>query len=486
MAGQSFSPVTLREQVSRLPDRPGVYLFTDAAGCLLYVGKALSLRKRVGSYFRPDRLSQRIATMMRRVAGLEIRETASEAEALLLEAELIKERRPHYNVAFRDDKRYPLLKVTREPFPRLVVARRRVSDGAAYFGPYTDAGLMHEAVRFLRRVFPMRTCKTFPKTPCLEYHLGQCLAPCVGYISEPRYRRIVDDLVACLSGARDRLLRDLARRMAQAARDRRFEEAARLRDQIRSLTSVITAKEKSLAAGPLEQLQAALKLPRLPRRIEAFDISNIQGEYAVGSMVVFTDGKPHKAHYRRFRIGTVGISAEGGSARGGDDYAMMREVIRRRYSGSLTATLPRPDLVLVDGGKGQLAAAVEELGALSLTLPAIGLAKRFEHIFLPGSPEPVVLLPTSPVLHLVQHLRDEAHRVAIAYHRGLRGGSATASALDRIAGVGPARKRSLLRRFGSVAAIARASVEDVAGAAQLPRPLAEAVLRQLSQHRGGT
>ncbi|OGX29286.1 MAG: hypothetical protein A3B78_01190 [Omnitrophica WOR_2 bacterium RIFCSPHIGHO2_02_FULL_67_20] len=482
MARQSSTASALRGRVSRLPDRPGVYLFTDAEGALLYVGKALSLRKRVGSYFRPDGLSPRIATMMRRVADLEARETASEAAALLLEAELIKARKPYYNVAFRDDKRYPLLKVTREPFPRLVVARRRLNDGATYFGPYTDAGLMHEAVRFLRRVFPMRTCRTFPATPCLEYHLGQCLAPCAGYISERRYRRIVDDLVACLSGARDRLLRDLARRMAQAARDRRFEEAARLRDQIRSLTSVITAKEKSLAAGPLEQLQAALKLPRLPRRVEAFDISNIQGDYAVGSMVVFADGKPHKAHYRKFRIKTVGgISAEGGSAHGGDDYAMMREVVRRRYGGSLAARLPLPDLVLVDGGKGQLAAAVEELGALSLTIPAIGLAKRFEHIFLPGSSEPVVLLPTSPVLHLVQHLRDEAHRFAITYHRGLRGGSATASALDRIAGIGPARKRSLLRRFGSVAAIARAPVEDVAGAAKLPRPLAEAILRQLNQ-----
>jgi excinuclease ABC subunit C len=472
--------------VSRLPDRPGVYLFTDAEGTLLYVGKALSLRKRVASYFRSESLSPRIAMMMKRVTGLDVRATASEAEALLLEAELIKARKPHYNVAFRDDKRYPVLKVTNEPFPRLMVARRRLGDGAAYFGPYTEAGLMHEAVRFLRRVFPLRTCRTFPKTPCLEYHLGQCLAPCAGYISEPRYRRIVEDLTAFLSGARDRLLRDLARRMGQAARDRRFEEAARLRDQIQALTSVITAKAKSLAAGPLEQLQAALKLRALPRRIEAFDISNIQGEHAVGSMVVFVEGRPHTAHYRRFRIQTVGISAEGGPASGGDDYAMMREVIRRRYSGSLAAALPLPDLVLVDGGKGQLAAAVEELGALSLTLPAMGLAKRFEHIFLPGSGEPVVLLPTSPVLHLVQHIRDEAHRFAITYHRGLRGRSISASLLDRVAGVGLARKRALLRRFGSVGAIARASAEELARAAKLPRPLAESLLRELATQPSAT
>jgi excinuclease ABC subunit C len=462
----------LREQVSRLPDRPGVYLFSDADGALLYVGKALSLRKRVGSYLRKLGLSPRIATMMQRVASLDVRETASPAEALLLEAELIKERRPYYNVTFRDDKRYPLLKLTREAFPRLVIVRRRANDGAVYFGPYTDAGLMREAVRYLRRVFPLRTCKAFPKTPCLEYHLGQCLAPCAGFISEAKYQRIVDDLAAFLGGARDRLLRDLSRRMQRAARDRRFEEAARLRDQMRSLTSVITAKEKSLAAGPLEQLQAALKLAAPPRRIEAFDISNIQGELAVGSMVVFTDGKPHKAHYRRFRIDTVA---------GIDDYAMMREVIRRRYSGSLAAALPLPDLILVDGGKGQLSAALKELGALSLRLPAIGLAKRFEHIMLPQTDQPVVLLPTSPVLHLVQHIRDEAHRFAITYHRRLRERGATASALDQVEGIGPARKRALLQKFGTVSAIARASPEELAQAAQLPRAVAETVRQHLNR-----
>ena len=410
--GQHAAPASaLRERVARLPDAPGVYLFKDAGGAILYVGKALSLRKRVASYFRPTGLAPRIGQMMKRVADLETRLTASEADALLLEAQLIKDRKPRYNVAFRDDKTYPMLKVTHEPFPRLLVTRRRLSDGAAYFGPYTEPGLMHEAVRFLRRVFPMRTCRTFPKSPCLEYHLGQCLAPCAAYITAQGYQRIVRDLLAFLNGERSQLLRDLTRRMAQAAQDERFEEAARLRDQLQALTSVIAAREKSAAAGALEQLQAALKLPRLPRRIEAFDISNLFGEFAVGSLVVFSDGKPRKAHYRRFRIRTVG---------GIDDYGMMREVIRRRYSGSLAGQLPLPDLILVDGGKGQLAAACEELAALSLTLPVMGLAKRFEHIFLPDSSEPVVLLPTSPVLHLIQHVRDEAHRFAITYHHLIR------------------------------------------------------------------
>ena len=468
-----------RERLAELPDQPGVYLFRDAHGRLLYVGKAASLRKRVSSYFRRTaRLAPRIAKMAGAVQDIEARPTASEAEALLLESRLIKERRPRYNVLFRDDKTYPQLKVTREPFPRLLVTRRKLDDGAVYFGPYTDATRMHEAVRFLRRVFPLRTCKTFPDAPCLEYHLGQCLAPCAKHVTAEAYQRIADDLVAFLQGKRDRLLQELSRRMSRAARDQRYEEAARLRDQMEALTSVIVAKEKSLAAGPLEQLQAALRLPRLPQRIEAFDISHIFGQAAVGSMVVFAEGKPHKAHYRYFNIETV---------RDGDDYRMMREVIRRRYSGTLAAAasatsrgMPLPDLVLVDGGKGQLATACEELRALSLTIPVMGLAKRLERIFLPDAAEPVVLLPTSPVLHLVQHIRDEAHRFAITSHRRIRRRAVTASALDGIPGIGPVRKRRLLRRFGSLAALAEAPPEDIARAGQLPPALAQILVQRLT------
>lgn len=466
------APSALRQRIARLPDRPGVYLFKDAQGRLLYVGKATSLRKRVAAYFhRASALAPRVAQMIRRVAEFDIQPTASEAEALLLEARLIKAQQPRYNVAFRDDKAYPMLKITNEPFPRLVVVRRRHADGATYYGPYPDAGLMHEAVRFLRRVFPLRTCRTFPKTPCLEYHLGQCLAPCAKYITAKPYQRIVEDLIAFLNGQRDRLLQDLSGRMRQASSHQRFEEAARLRDQIQALTSVIIAKEKSALAGPLEQLQAALQLAHAPRRIEAFDCSNLFGTFAVGSMVVFSDGKPLKAHYRRFRIGTV---------HGIDDVQMMREVIRRRYSGTLTMQLPRPDLILIDGGRGQLSAAVEELAALSLTIPALGLAKRFEHIFLPDSEEPIVLLPTSPVLHLVQHVRDEAHRFAVGFHRRIRRGTVSASALDAIPGVGPRRKRALLRHFGSVSALTQASVEEIARGGRLPASLAVTILTQLT------
>ena len=468
-------PAALLERLGQLPDAPGVYLFTDARGRLLYVGKALSLRKRVASYFRGNGggilMPPRLAHLMKQVAGLEVRPAANEAEALLLEAQLIKERKPRYNVSFRDDKTYPMLKLTHEAFPRLVVTRRRQADGAAYFGPFTEAALMHEAVQFLRRVFPLRTCTAMPRTPCLEYHLGQCLAPCAGYVTEAQYRRLAQDLAAFLRGERASLLKELGRRMAQAARDQRFEEAARLRNQIAALTSVVAARPPH-AAGPLEQLQQALRLPRLPRRIEAFDISNLFGQHAVGSMVVFLDARPHKTHYRRFRIRTV---------EGIDDYRMMREVIRRRYSGTLAATLPLPDLVLIDGGKGQLGAARDELLALALATPVIGLAKRFEQIFLPDAPEPVLLLPSSPVLHLIQHLRDEAHRFAVTYHRQLRGATVTATALRAIRGIGPKKAARLLAHFGSLARLGQAAPEEIARVAGVNRAVADQVLRQLGR-----
>lgn len=468
-----------------MPAQPGLYLFKDAAGTILYIGKAANLRDRVHSYFqqprsnpaaRPD-LPPRIAKLLERVADIELRPTASESEALLLESELIKVHQPRYNVMFRDDKTYPMLKLTAEPFPRLLVTRTRKPDGSRYFGPYPDAGLLHEAVRYLRRVFPLRTCRVFPKTPCLEYHLGQCLAPCVEYISPEAYGRIVSDLVAFLEGKRERLLRELAGRMRRAALDERFEEAARLRDQIEALTSVVAAKDKSAAAGPLEQLQVALKLPTLPRRIEAFDISNLFGTHAVGSMVACADARPLRRHYRTFKIATI---------QGSNDVGMMREVIRRRYGGTLAGQLPRPDLIIVDGGVGQVGAAVAALEELARPIPVIGLAKRLEHIIVPGQADPVVLLPTSPVLHLLQHLRDEAHRVAVSYHRRLRAKPVRASALDAVPGIGPKRKAALLTQFGSVERLRRARPEEIAAAGRLGMEGARRLLRTLQVPEGTT
>lgn len=469
--------MNLEEQLNDLPDGPGTYLFRDDRGELLYVGKAASLRKRVQSYFRSSaKHSPRIRQMVRRIASLEIKRTTTEGEALILEANLIQSLRPHYNVVFRDDKSYPQLKITNEPFPRLRVTRRRRKDGARYFGPFPDSGLMHEAVDFMRKVFPLRTCKTFPKTPCLEYHLGQCLAPCVGYIDEKAYDRIVDDLVRFLDGKRDRLISDLKKRMQSASKKRRYEEAARIRDQIQALTSIVAGRKKSEHTGPVDQLQTLLKLPEKPRRIEGFDMSTILGDYSVGSMVVFVDGKPRKRDYRKFKIKTV---------EGIDDYAMMKEVVKRRYSGSLADKLPDPDLILIDGGKGQLAAAVETLEAAGRRFPILGLAKRFEQIFLPGARDPIVLLPSSPVLQLLQHLRDEAHRFAITYHRTLRGKTMESSLLHEIPGIGPKRARLLFRRFGSLKDIAASDEEAVAAAAGMSLQLAEMVLNHLRRRLGG-
>jgi len=474
--------------VTQASEQPGVYFLLDGQRQMLYVGKAANLRKRLQSYVQPpERLPPRIARLMGQVADLEVRTTTSEAEALLLESQLIKQHKPKYNVAYRDDKSYPVLRLTAERFPRLVVDRSKHPGSGRVFGPYPDAGAMHAAVQFLRRVFPLRTCRTFPKSPCLEYHLGQCLAPCVGYIDEAAYQRIVEDLAAFLNGRRDGLLKELARRMEQASRHQRFEEAARLRDQIHALTSVIVAKEKSALAGPLEQLQVALKLPVLPRRIEAFDCSNIFGAFAVGSLVTFVDGQPLKAHYRHFKIRTArGISAHSSKVRGGDDYQMMRELVRRRYHGSLSTQLPCPDLILVDGGKGQLRAGLDELRALHRSIPILGLAKRFEHIFVPHRAEPVVLLPTSPVLHLMQHIRDEAHRFAVSYHRRLRNKPISASALDRIPGIGPKRKAALLAHFGSIVRLHQANPHEIAKAARMTPQQAEALLQGLTneQRRG--
>ena len=466
----------LAKQASQLATTPGVYFFKDAQGRVLYVGKAVSLRDRVSSYFRRGaQLSPRIAALIRRVVAIETRPAGSEAEALLCEAQLIKEYQPKYNVAYRDDKTYPLLKITNEPFPRLLVTRRRTGDGARYFGPYVDAGLMHQAVDLMRKLFPMRTCRRFPKSACMEFYLGQCLAPCVGNIDARQYGAMVRELTLFLEGRRDALLKELTRKMQQASRDRRYEAAARIRDQVQALSSVIVPRAAgATAAEPLEQLRVALGLARLPRRIEAFDNSNLFGQEAVASMVVFVDGRPFKAHYRKFKIVR---------AAGIDDYAMMREVVQRRYGGELARELPLPDLILVDGGRGQLSSALEALRACGVDRPAIGLAKRLEHIISPQQAEPIILLPTSPVLHLVQHVRDEAHRFAITFHRSLKRKKLTTSVLEEIPGVGRVRAKALLAHFGSLDALRSASVEEIAQISRGGKVHAERIKQGLARLR---
>jgi len=473
----------LREHVKALPETPGVYVMKDADGRTLYVGKAVNLRKRVASYFPADRAGRHPARphepktriMVRQVADIEVVPTGSEAEALLYEASLIKERQPKYNVLYRDDKSYPLIKVTiHEEFPRIFVGRGREEGRVKVIGPFANATLLRQAVAAIRRIFPFRTCRTLPKRPCLDYYMGLCAAPCAGKISRDDYRAMLERIFRVLEGQKAGVLDDLTRQMQAASAARRYEDAAKLRDQLAALSQLTIRPRRFLPSEALDDVRRLLQLPALPRRIEGFDVSNIHGQEAAGSLVTFVDGRPEKAAYQRFKIKTVA---------GIDDYAMMREVVRRRYEGRDQAH-PLPDLVLIDGGKGHVAAADQVLHALQAPLPLVGIAKEFEHLFLPGREEPLILPPTSKALHLLQRVRDEAHRFAIGYHRHLRGRRALRSALDEIPGVGPRRRRDLLIQFGSVDAIRQASLEDLTAVRGISAALAERVLICLRRSRG--
>lgn len=633
---------TLEEQIKRLPEQPGCYIFRDAQGEILYIGKAVSLKQRVRSYFQSARnLTAKVLAMVGQIASVEYITTDSEVEALILECNLIKRHRPKYNIRLRDDKNYPYLKVTlHEQWPRVVVARQMKKDGAKYYGPYTSAGAMNEALKLARRVFPLRTCKRVEAhaRPCLEYHIGRCLGPCLPEFAQSgeqreRYMQVVRDTCAFFEGKQEDLLRRLQQRMEEAAEALQFERAAELRDQIKAIEQVTerqkmvsagledqdlvayarsgdetcvmvffmregkmvgreqfvlagtedvpgaevleaflkqfysdaafipstvlvpeelpdaalieeflsarrggrvrlvrpqrgekkrlielvqrnaaqvlddrrAARERELQAteGAVEALQKALGLERPPRRIECFDISNIQGSEIVASMVVFVDGKPKKGDYRRFRIRSV----QGAP----NDFASMAEVIERRFRRGLKERealrdnpvlrdhpvspggLARardeakfaefPALVIIDGGKGQLSSARAVMHKLGLGhIPTFGLAKENEWLFREGDPDPIILPRDSHALFLVQRIRDEAHRFAITYHRKLHGQAGMKSLLDEVPGIGPVRKKALLKRFGSVRAIRQASVEELTEVEGMTRAAAEAV----KEHLGGS
>ena len=403
-------PEYLKRRLAELPGRSGVYLFKDRQGKAVYIGKALSLKKRVADHFRHygETLSKE-GMMLSLVSRIDILETPSEAEALLLEASLVKEQLPKYNVMLRDDKSYPYLKITGEEYPRLVVTRGRKADGAKYFGPYTEVRLVRQALKMLRREFPLRTCRKLPKKVCLQYHLGLCGGPCEGHQSREEYLGTVRDLTRFLEGRRDALVKNLSKRMREYAAKQQFEKAQAMRDAMSALSAMpISARLTRQPVEILQDLQEIFSLPTLPRRIECFDISNIQGNEAVGSMVVFVEGEPARRDYRRFRVKTV---------TGINDYRMMQEVVKRRYAGSLASKLPKPDVILIDGGKGHLSAVQKAMEEIGLGLPLLSIAKQHEIIFSPSRETPIVLPPTSPALQMIRHLRDEAHRFAITYHR---------------------------------------------------------------------
>lgn len=511
-------PVTdgIKQKLAELPHRPGVYLMRDRFGTVIYVGKARDLRKRVSSYFQPSRRmgwDLKLNALVEAVHDFDIHVVKSEPEALLLEGRLIKEFQPRYNISFRDDKQFLLLKVNlNDPIPRFTLTRLRTDDGARYFGPFPNSSALRNTLTLVRRQFNLRGCRPLTPGPadykhCLYGHLKFCTAPCIGNVNHEQYRAQVTAACEFLAGQCDELAKEIEAQMTKAALAQEYEKAAQLRDLLADLkrTTQKTHRFPRLpyslpqALDPekdLAELATLLGLPAPPRRIEGFDISNISGTLAVASLVSFKDGHPDRANYRRYQIKTV---------TGQDDFACIAEAVRRRYTrllrearGAGEPELPMgsappepsgpsarpltpplspgggegagapsssnlPDLILIDGGKGQLNAACAELRALGLAgIPVIGLAKEFEEIYRPGESEPLRIPHETGALKLLQRVRDESHRVANTYNAQLRLRKISESILDEFPGIGEQRKAALLKKFGSVQRLRRASVEEIA------------------------
>jgi len=400
--------------VKDFPNKPGVYLMKDGEGRVIYVGKALSLKKRVRSYFFKSQPSVKTRIMLSYCRQIGRIVTPSEHDALILEAGLIKKYKPRFNISLKDDKSYPYIKITKEGLPRVFIGRRKkFAEDVDHFGPYTSSRLLRRALTILRKTFPFCTCRKFPKKPCLNYHMGLCAGPYQKKISKKAYVDIIKALGDFLTKRDSDIIDDLSLKMRGFVRAEKFEEAARLRDNLEALSILASLKKTGLGrpSGPADDL-LALGLDKEPARVEAFDISDIGGSLAVGSMVTFNNGEPDKGNYRRFRIKTVS---------GNDDYAMMGEVVRRRYVrlvreiGAL-----KPDLIVIDGGLGHLEAARGVLKELDLELPIIAIAKSEELIYTVNHKNPVKLSADSGVLRLIQRARDEAHRFALKYHHLLR------------------------------------------------------------------
>jgi excinuclease ABC subunit C len=595
----------IQAKLENLPSTPGVYLMKDVSGKIIYIGKAKSLRNRVRSYFHDSPPSHpKISTLISKIADFDIIATDSEMEALILEANFIKEHKPRYNVNLKDDKRYPYLKVTAEPYPRVLVVRRVKEDRAKYFGPYTNVKAMRNILRLLRRIFPVRSCNyALPSHRkiklCLDYHIKRCAGPCEDKVSEREYQEIIRNVLLFLSGKNELLLNHLQAKMNEYSKEEEFEKAASVRDQIQALQSVMekqkvadTEKEdrdviafarehKDIAVVALQiregiligrqnfhltgskestdgeilsqflrqyymhsalippqiilpaeiedqqmieewlsakregsvriivpqrgnklkilemaQYNAQLSLNELmlqkseakrkvppsiaglkkdlylslfPRKIAALDISNLGSADAVGSLVFFEDGHPRKSQYRRFKIKTV---------KGQDDFAMLAEVTRRYFEYLTREEKGYPDLLLVDGGKGQLSSVLQTLKNLGMAEPSvIALAKRLDEVFLPNIPDPLMIPKGSVSLKLLQRIRDEAHRFAIQYHRTLRKKDTIKSELDLIPGVGPKRREILLKHFGSVEQIRHSGLQELLQTAGINKKMADTVYR---------
>ncbi|MDP8212212.1 MAG: excinuclease ABC subunit UvrC [Candidatus Zapsychrus exili] len=412
----------IKQKVNSLPLTSGVYFMKNKAGKIIYIGKASVLRRRVQSYFvgsagrglspRGTVPSTKTDKLVLNISDIDYIETASEAEALILEASLIKKHKPRYNIDLKDDKSYPYIVVTKDAFPRISIERPRIKKKTArYFGPYVNAKLIRQALSIIRKIFLFRTCDPFPKKECLDYHIELCDGPCIGKVSKSYYKKSIRNVCFILDGKKDTLYRNLRKDMEEASLKQKFEKAALARDQLRAISALYSGTKDINYYKQAEQLKRILNLPRNPERIEAFDISNIYGNQSVGSCAVFLNGKPDKKNYRRFKIkSVVGI----------DDFSMIAEIVRRRYSRLKKEGKAFPDLIVVDGGKGQLSAAVRELKLLRVNIPIISLAKREEEIFAPNKRDSIKLSSDSLGLNLLKRLRDESHRFAINYHRLLR------------------------------------------------------------------
>ncbi len=505
----------IKSKLDHLPGRPGVYLMRDRLGRVIYVGKAKALSKRVRSYFQGGSFSQmepKIRALVGMVADIDTYEVKNEAEAILLEGKLIKEYRPKYNTAFRDDKRFLLVKLTRDPFPRFVLTRLQKSDGCRYFGPFSHSGALRHTLEYIRKNFHIRSCH--PAEPgerdykhCLNDIIKHCSAPCIKRITQGEYQRWVERACEFLEGRDEAALKEIEVAMMKAAEWKDYERAASLRDVLYDLRTTVKQSARKFvrdlprAKNPqteLTVLAEVLEMERPPRVIEGFDISHIYGRHTVGSMVQFVDGRPAKTSYRHFNIkGQVklgrdfredAISSSEVSARNSvsshsllrnDDFASVREIVGRRYRRLKDEGKPLPDLVLIDGGRGQLNSALRALQEVGVKLKVIGLAKEEEEIYLPNHPRSIKLNRTSHALHLLQRVRDESHRFANTLHTNWRRKQIRESLLDELPGMGVRRKKALLQRFGSLARLREAGVKEISEMEGFGRKSAEILWRFL-------
>lgn len=478
-------PEKVEIKLRDIPDKPGCYLMRDKQGRIIYVGKAVSLRKRVQSYFRDAtrrRGDLKLRGLVKSVYDLDYIVVGNEAEALLTEGRLIKEFKPYYNIMFKDDKRFIMLSVDmKEPYPRFKTCRIQKNDGALYFGPYVSSSAVKAVLDFIEKKFGLRKCQ--PRMPdeithkhCINDIVRFCSAPCVGKVSAEQYMERVEEACAFLRGERSKYVSELRAEMTAASDKREFERAASIRDIMFMIDTVIRQNGR-VAQTPamkvedgkqgVQALGVVVGLGDNLHSIEAYDISNISGTYAVASMVSSMDGIARKNRYRRFRIKTI---------EGSDDPGMMAEVIRRRFARLLKEKTAMPDLVLVDGGITQMRAARAELDKLGIgRVRVAGLAKRFEELYVQDQDRPVRLDKDSSALKVLQRLRDEAHRFALSYHHRLRNRTIKDSLLDDIPGIGPERKRILLERFGSVKRLMKASEDEIAKVPGIGKSMAKVI-----------